>query len=69
MANEGARELQALGLKQAEVAAAVGTTQSVVSRWERGEKKPGTPYRVKLQEIYGIDWQAWDREIDSQKAS
>lgn len=61
--NRGAQRLRKLGLTQSEVASAVGTNQSVVSRWERGERKPDPEKRAKLEDLYAIGWRLWDVEI------
>src|ERR1700674_3578826 len=45
------RELR--GWSQADLAEKVGTTQKIVSRWERGENAPGPYYRQKLCKLFG----------------
>lgn len=61
--NEGARllsrELQGHG-KQSEFCRDHGFEPGLVSRWVRGERLPSTPNRVRLQELLGIAWTAWD---------
>src|SRR5690349_4820941 len=45
------RELR--GWSQADLAEKVGTTQKIVSRWERGENVPVPYYRQKLCKLFG----------------
>lgn len=48
---------------QKKIAKDVGTDQSVVSRWIRGERKPKVPQRAKLEDLYGIGWRLWDDDV------
>lgn len=64
--NRGAQRLKELNLNQAQIAQEVGTTQGVVSRWERGERKPNPLLRAKLEKSYGIGWQLWDEEVSAE---
>lgn len=47
------RERQLRGWSQQRVAGLVGTSEDVVSRWERGERKPGPFFQEKLCTLYG----------------
>ena len=49
------RERELRGWSQADLAEKVGTTQKIVSRWERGESKPLPYYRQKLVKVFGKD--------------
>lgn len=46
------RERQLRGWSQQKVAELVGTSEDVVSRWERGERKPSPFYQEKLCVLY-----------------
>ncbi len=46
---------EAKGLKQEEVAAAVGKTKNVVSNWERGDNKPDADTIPILCGLLGVD--------------
>lgn len=64
--NEGARllrrELQGHGA-QSKFCCDHGFEPGLVSRWVRGERLPSTPNRVRLQELLGIAWTAWDEPV------
>lgn len=60
MLNRGAVALSRLDKTQAEIAAELGTQQSVVCRWLSGERKPLATFRVRLRELYQIDFESWD---------
>src|SRR5579863_10305659 len=45
------RELR--GWSQEDLAEQIGTTQKIVSRWERGESMPQPYYRQKLCKLFG----------------
>jgi transcriptional regulator with XRE-family HTH domain len=47
------RQRQILGMKQHELAAAVGVDRSAVSNWERG-RHPPLRYQGKVEEVLGI---------------
>ena len=47
------RERQLRGWSQQKVAGLVGTSEDVVNRWERGERKPGPFYQEKFCVLYG----------------
>src|SRR5712692_6848995 len=47
------RERQLRGWSQQKVAGLVGTSEDVVSRWERGERKPGPFFQEKFCLLYG----------------
>ena len=47
------RERQLRGWSQQKVAELVGTSEDVVSRWERGERKPSPFYQEKFCVLYG----------------
>src|SRR5690242_3589382 len=47
------RERQLRGWSQQKVAELVGTSEDVVSRWERGERKPSPFFQEKLCVLYG----------------
>lgn len=47
------RERQLRGWSQQKVASLVETSEDVVSRWERGERKPGPFFQEKLCTLYG----------------
>ncbi|QBD75012.1 helix-turn-helix domain-containing protein [Ktedonosporobacter rubrisoli] len=47
------RERQLRGWSQQKVAELVGTSEDVVSRWERGERKPSPFFQEKLCMLYG----------------
>jgi len=44
-----------------ELAKQLGIDESAVSRWANGKLKPGTRMRARLEELFGIHWQLWDR--------
>ena len=46
---------EAKGLKQSEVAEAVGKSANVVSNWERGDNQPDPETIRKLCKLFGID--------------
>jgi transcriptional regulator with XRE-family HTH domain len=50
--NLGAQKLRALGLSQGKIAERVGTKPSVVSRWVRGDRKPGLALRVEIARVW-----------------
>lgn len=43
------------GLRQIDVARALGTTQATVCRWERGTYRPDWPMRAPLAELLELD--------------
>jgi transcriptional regulator with XRE-family HTH domain len=45
---------KALGLKQREIAQALGIEQSEVSRWERGVHEPRGKNRARLCDVLGV---------------
>jgi transcriptional regulator with XRE-family HTH domain len=47
------RERQLRGWSQQKVAELVGTSEDVVSRWERGERKPSPFFQEKFCVLYG----------------
>ncbi len=47
------RERQLRGWSQQKVASLVETSEDVVSRWERGERKPSPFYQEKFCVLYG----------------
>lgn len=65
--NQGARALRRIDMSQAEKAAAVGTVQCVISRWESGERKPSAAYRITCRDALGIEFALWDRPVRSRK--
>lgn len=42
---------EGLGMSQRELAAALGTTQATISRWEVGQASPGGPAKLALQHL------------------
>ena len=49
------RERESHGWSQEDLAEKIGTTQKIVSRWERGESRPLPYYRQKLIKLFGKD--------------
>lgn len=47
------RERQLRGWSQQKIAELVGTSEDVVSRWERGERKPSPFFQEKFCVLYG----------------
>lgn len=43
------------------VNAAAGATDGMAIRWLYGDGKPGTGFRVKIQEAFGVPILAWDQ--------
>src|SRR5262245_22717193 len=46
---------EAAGLTQSELAAQLGVGKAIVSRWERGHKRPGVTVLRKLSAVLAID--------------
>ena len=65
--NEGSRLLiEAMnrdGLTQVETAARLRSSQSAISSWLNGRRKPEAEHRLALHREFGIPFQAWDEEI------
>lgn len=51
---------------QAVVAAGLGVDPGTVSRWFSGERKPDPEQRARLQKLYSIDWQSWDKPLEDE---
>lgn len=69
--NEGARELRRLYPGRggpAEVARLVGADPSAVSRWFSGERSPDPKMRAVIQELLGVDWRSFDRDVEEPAA-
>lgn len=66
--NRGAQELgrrlrrMPRGAQQ-RMAEELSTSSGVISHWLSGERKPNAHFRGLLNELYGIPWPAWDKEV------
>lgn len=54
--------LRAKSWSQGDLAAALGTTSSVVNRWLHGDQKPSRRFARGIQEICNVDRDLWDEE-------
>jgi transcriptional regulator with XRE-family HTH domain len=64
-ANEGQRQLAALGKSLPEIARVCGVSKQAVSGWKQGKKVPGPAQRRALLTEYGIPVKAWDLRVGS----
>lgn len=51
--------LRRLGWSGNRLAAELGTTSGVVSRWLTGKRAPDRDYALKIQRVTGVDVSAW----------
>lgn len=58
---EGQRALRLVPGSLSVIAGAVGVDKGTISRWRSGEKLPNGPMRQRLQSLYAIAPEAWDR--------
>lgn len=42
----------------------LGVSASTVSLYAQGKRKPSGLQRARIEELKGVPWVAWDREID-----
>lgn len=63
---EGQRKLLVASHKhtQKAVARKCGVSQTVISQWISGERKPNYENRTVLADKYGIDLDAWERRSE-----
>ena len=52
--------MKSRGLVQRDIENALEVTRGLVSRWLRGQRKPGRAFAMALDELYGISPAAWD---------
>ena len=55
---------QAVGLSRAEFAKRIGCSYSVVTQWEKGQRKPSYCHRVAINEILDIGLMEFIKEVE-----
>lgn len=55
--------------RMGQVAKELGAQQSLVSRWAAGVRTPSAPWRIKLEQQYGIPLADWDEAPPAETGS
>jgi transcriptional regulator with XRE-family HTH domain len=70
--NRGAEALRAALTErgaQQRLSEKLNVDPGAVSRWLKGELKPGVSHRRSLEDDFGISWRLWDEEADEEVPS
>lgn len=51
---------------QQQIADAIGVSQSIVSRWLSGDRRPDPVQRARMEDLYGIGWRLWDQDVEAE---